>query len=122
MKRTILSLILCCALLFSLAACGTTEAPQPTASAGTETAPNSENPAAAEGISYADASAQYTAIYGALLNAVQQRLDTHDARLQAACTFRSRRRIRRSGVSCALTIWTQRRGRSAKRSLTPCSR
>ena len=84
MKRTILSLILCCALLFSLTACGKTEAPQPTASAGTETAPNSENPAAAEGISYADAYAQYTAIYGALLNAVQQRLDTHDARLQAA--------------------------------------
>ena len=84
MKRKILSLILCCALLFSLAACGKTEAPQPTASAGTETAPNSENPAAAEGISYADAYAQYTAIYGALLNAVQQRLDTHDARLQAA--------------------------------------
>ena len=68
MKRTILSLILCCALLFSLAACGKTEAPQPTASAGTETAPNSENPAAAEGISYADAYAQYTAIYGALHN------------------------------------------------------
>ncbi len=84
MKRKILSLILCCALLFSLAACGKTEVPQPTASAGTETAPNSENPAAAEGISYADAYAQYTAIYGALLNAVQQRLDTHDARLQAA--------------------------------------
>ena len=84
MKRKILSLILCCALLFSLAACGKTEAPQPTASAGTETAPNSENPAVAEGISYADAYAQYTAIYGALLNAVQQRLDTHDARLQAA--------------------------------------
>ncbi len=84
MKRTILSLILCCALLFSLAACGKTEAPQPTASTGTETAPNSKNPAAAEGISYADAYAQYTAIYGALLNAVQQRLDTHDAKLQAA--------------------------------------
>ena len=28
MKRKILSLILCCALLFSLAACGKTEAPQ----------------------------------------------------------------------------------------------
>ena len=48
MKRTILSLILCCALLFSLAACGKTEAPQPPAGAGTETAPNSETPAAAD--------------------------------------------------------------------------
>lgn len=137
MKRTILSLILCCALLFSLAACGKTEAPQPTASAGTETAPNSENPAAAEGISYADAYAQYTAIYGALLNAVQQRLDTHDARLQAAYPdsyyMNSDYLLLvyvpvhdgvsvRCGASCAPTIWTQRRRRSAKRSPTPCSR
>ena len=83
MKRKILSLILCCALLLSLAACGKTETPQPTASAGTESVPESASPAAAEGISYADAYAQYTAIYGALLNAVQQRLDAHDARLQA---------------------------------------
>ena len=61
MKRKILSLILCCALLLSLAACGKTEAPQPTASAGTETKSDNTNPAA-EGISYADAYAQYTAI------------------------------------------------------------
>ena len=83
MKRRILSLILCCALLLTLAACGNAETPQPTASAGTESVPESASPAAAEGISYADAYAQYTAIYGALLNAVQQRLDAHDARLQA---------------------------------------
>ena len=84
MKRKILSLILCCALLLSLSACGKAEAPQPAADAGTETAPDSGLPAAAEGISYADAYTQYTAIYGALLSAVQQRLDAHDARLQAA--------------------------------------
>ncbi len=84
MKRKILSLILCCALLLSLSACGKAEAPQPAADAGTETAPDSGLPAAAEGISYADAYTQYTAIYGALLSPVQQRLDAHDARLQAA--------------------------------------
>lgn len=84
MKRKILSLILCCALLLSLSACGKAEAPQPAADAGTETAPDSGLPAAAEGISYADAYTQYTAIYGALLSTVQQRLDAHDARLQAA--------------------------------------
>ena len=82
MKRKILSLILCCAMLLALAACGKAEAPQPTANAGTETASESAGPAA-EGISYADAYAQYTAIYGALLSAVQQRLDAHDTRLQA---------------------------------------
>ena len=84
MKRKIFSLILCCALLLSLSACGKAETPQPAAGAGTEAAPDSVRPAAAEGISYADAYTQYTAIYGALLSAVQQRLDTHDARLQAA--------------------------------------
>lgn len=83
MKRKILSLILCCAMLLALAACGKTETPQPTASAGTETVSENAGPAAAEGISYADAYAQYTAIYGAMLNAVQQRLDAHDTRLQA---------------------------------------
>ena len=62
MKRKILSLILCCALLLSLSACGKAEAPQPAADVGTETAPGSGLPAAAEGISYADASPQYTAI------------------------------------------------------------
>lgn len=137
MKRKILSLILCCALLFSLAACGKTEAPQPDGQAP-ERRPlrTAKKPAAAEGISYADAYAQYTAIYGALLNAVQQRLDTHDARLQAAypdsyymnsdylllvyVPFTTA--YPSLGASCAPTIWTQRRRRSAKRSPTPCSR
>lgn len=84
MKRKILSLILCAALLLSLAACGSTDAPQPSTSTGAETVPTADSSAAAEGISYAEAYTQYTAIYGALLSAVQQRLDVHDARLQAA--------------------------------------
>ena len=83
MKRRIFSLIVCAALLVSLAACGAAHAPQPSEAPAVTAAPNStvEN-ASSEGISYADAYAQYTAIYGALLNAVQQRLDAHDARLQ----------------------------------------
>ncbi len=83
MKRRILSFIVCAALLVSLAACGTADAPQPSEAPGVTAAANGETvSAASEGITYADAYAQYTAIYGALLSAVQQRLDAHDARLQ----------------------------------------
>ena len=83
MKRRILSFIVCAALLVSLAACGTADAPQPSEAPGVTAAPNGETvSSASEGITYADAYAQYTAIYGALLSAVQQLLDAHDARLQ----------------------------------------
>lgn len=84
MKRRILSLILCAAMLLALAACGGGETPQPSPSAEAvdTTSSGSTGTEANEGIPYADAYAQFTAIYGALLNAVQQRLETHDARLE----------------------------------------
>ena len=81
MKRKLLSLVLCAALLMSLAACGSAGTPQPSDTSAEPTAPAATG-AAAEGISYADAYGEFTAIYGALLSAVQQRVDSHNARLQ----------------------------------------
>ena len=81
MKRKILSLILSLVLLLSLAACGS--ASDASGTAANDSASSSDGSSeAAEGISYADAYAQYTAIYGALLNEVQSRVDTNNARLE----------------------------------------
>ncbi len=82
MKRRILSLILCALMLLSLAACGSDSTAQDTAESGESASVSGASVAEAdEGITFAEAYVQFTSIYGALQNAVQTRIDAHNAQL-----------------------------------------
>lgn len=82
MKRRILSFILCAVLLLSLAACGSESAAQSTAESGEAASASGVSVTEAdECITFAEAYVQFTSIYGALHNAVQTRIDAHNAQL-----------------------------------------
>lgn len=81
MQRSHIAAVLCAALLLGLCACGGQTAPaeDPLATAPAETPldlPSSD-------VSYADVYMQYTAVYGALLDEVTRRLETHNAMLES---------------------------------------
>lgn len=81
MQRSHIAAVLCAALLLGLAACGGQSAPaeEPPADAPEEMPlelPSSD-------VSYADVYMQYTAVYGALLDEVSRRLETHNAMLES---------------------------------------
>lgn len=76
MQRTLIAVLLCAALLLGLSACGRqAEEPSP--------APAETPLALPDSGSYAEAYMQYLTVYGALLDEVQRRLDTHNGILKS---------------------------------------
>ena len=94
MIRKRICLLLCAVLLLGLAACGAaggTAEPAPAAPAPATAEPSAPAPAPAateapapepEGISYADAYSRYLAVFGALTDEVERRIETHNAVLE----------------------------------------
>ena len=76
MRRKLICLVLCAALLLALAACGG-KTPQPASVLPDETPLE-----LGSGLSYAEIYAQFLAVYGALLDEVERRVETHNAILK----------------------------------------
>ena len=83
-RRRILLLLLCAAMILTLVGCG--GAKQPSSSEATAApAPAEAAPAGdpVSGVTYADAYMNYLTVYGALLDEVTRRLETHNAILES---------------------------------------
>ncbi len=83
MPRRLILLLLCAALALTLCACGGAKQPsQPEATAAPAPAGDAPADPGIPGATYADAYMNYLTVYGALLDEVARRLETHNAILE----------------------------------------
>ena len=80
MQRKILLLLICSLLLLNLSGCGQTKPAETEPSA----APAEATPVPSGDFTYAEAYLQYLAVYSALRDAVESRVETHNAMLKSA--------------------------------------
>jgi|GEM_PF-995788 len=83
MPRRLIVLLLCAALILALAGCGGSKQPsQVTATAEPDPAEDTLTAESTPGVTYAEAYMNYLTVYGALLDEVTRRLETHNAILE----------------------------------------